>query len=75
MGMKRSEGAWPLVEKHHHSHLVQTLWQASAAGSLLIGPVAIGTTEESPTNVWEALAPISRCNNLLIDDYNHLFTS
>ena len=75
MGVKRSGGTRPPVKKHHHNHLVETLWQASAAGSLLIGQVAIGTTEEPPTNVWEASALINRCNHLFIDDYDHLFTS
>ena len=75
MGAKQSGGAQPPVEERHCNHLVETLWQASAAGSLLIGQFAIGTTEEPPTNVWEASAPISRCNDLLIDDYDHLFTS
>ena len=73
--MKRSGGTRPPVKKRHRNHLVETLWQASAAGSLLIGQVAIGTAEEPPTNIWEALVPVNRRNDLLIDDYDHLFTS
>ena len=75
MGAKQSGGAWPPIKKRHRNHLVETLWQASAAGSLLIGQVAIRTAEEPPTNVWEASAPVSQCNDLLIDNCDHLFTS
>ena len=75
MGTKLSGGTRPPAKKRHHNHLVETLWQASAAGSLLIGQVAIGTAEEPPTNIWEALAPISQRNKLLIDDCDYLFTS
>ena len=74
-GVNQSGGAQPPVKKHHCNHLVETLWQASAAGSLLIGQVAIGTAEEPPTSIREASAPVSWCNDLLIDDYDHLFTS
>ena len=75
MGAKPSGGTRPPIEKCHRSHLVETLWQASPAGSLLIGQVAIGTAEEPSTNIWEASVPVSWCNDLLIDDYDHLFTS